>query len=707
MARRFPSRHAARLLRGGGLLALCALPAAAQESPAAGGTSSGVVVNLDTVTVLADRRPASAITSLGGVSVVTRPEIRRFEPDTIGEVLATIPGVAVASRDDDPGVSPNIRGLQDYGRVAVLVDGARQNFQVTGHNANGAFYVDPALLAGVDVVRGPVANAYGSGAIGGVISMRTLGLDDLLDPSEAYGARLGASAGLNGPNGLGTLEAGAYLSDDVDVFAAGVLRRVEDYDDGDGNAVRNTGFDVGSGVAKARLRPFEGHEVELSGLLYDTDFTSSTGGGADRDTDVTNRTYRLSYAVDDPNTDLLNLNAAAYRTETDYRQRFLDEGGGNRSVDVETTGFDVSNSAEANLTDSLLATLTLGGDLFRDDVESRDSVGTTELFTPSGRRTVGGGFAQAQFDYDAWLQLTVGGRYDRFDLDSGANENEGDRFSPKIGVGVTPVQGLQIYGLYAEGLRAPALSEAIVSGFHPAPAAFEFLPNPDLSPEVGRTIEAGVNLSYDDLLMPGDAFRAKVSVYRNDVEDFINTVTTDRTDVLNPCVASVRGRCVARLPFDAITYANIEEARLQGLEVEAAYDAGWGFVGLGGTLNEGENKDTGAPLNSVYPDRLTATAGLRALSDTLTYGARLHLVDSKDADEVSDPALATSGYGLVDLFLAYEPTENLRYHAEVKNLFDKRYVEYSGGGSSEAFPAPGFEAKVGMSIKFAAPKALK
>ena len=73
-----------------------------------------------------------------------------------------------------------------------------------------------------------------------------------------------------------------------------------------------------------------------------------------------------------------------------------------------------------------------------------------------------------------------------------------------------------------------------------------------------------------------------------------------------------------RLPFDSITYANIDEARLQGLEVEAAYDPGWGFFGLGGTLNEGENKETGDPLNSVYPDRLTATAGFRALSDRLS-----------------------------------------------------------------------------------------
>ena len=135
------------------------------------------VIELDQVTVLSDRRLQRPIETLGGVSVVSRSEIDRFDPSLIDSVLDTIAGVATAPRDDDPSTAVNIRGLQDSGRVNVLIDGARQNFQVTGHNAGNAFYVEPSLLAGVDVIRGPIANAYGSGAIGGVVSMRTLGID--------------------------------------------------------------------------------------------------------------------------------------------------------------------------------------------------------------------------------------------------------------------------------------------------------------------------------------------------------------------------------------------------------------------------------------------------------------------------------------------------------------------------------------------------
>jgi outer membrane receptor protein involved in Fe transport len=72
-----------------------------------------------------------------------------------------------------PATVINIRGLRDFGRVAVVVDGARQNYQRSGHNANGSFFLDPELVGGVEVVRGPTANIYGSGAIGGVVSFRT------------------------------------------------------------------------------------------------------------------------------------------------------------------------------------------------------------------------------------------------------------------------------------------------------------------------------------------------------------------------------------------------------------------------------------------------------------------------------------------------------------------------------------------------------
>ncbi|MFY7951047.1 MAG: TonB-dependent receptor plug domain-containing protein, partial [Armatimonadaceae bacterium] len=99
---------------------------------------------------------------------------------------------------NDPATAVNVRGLQDFGRVAVTVDGARQNFQRSGHNANGAFFLDPAFVRTIDVTRGPVANIYGSGAIGGVVSFETVEPKDILRPREKVAGELGFTALLGG-----------------------------------------------------------------------------------------------------------------------------------------------------------------------------------------------------------------------------------------------------------------------------------------------------------------------------------------------------------------------------------------------------------------------------------------------------------------------------------------------------------------------------
>src|SRR5204863_2421712 len=103
--------------------------------------------------------PMPAIDTLGPVSTVRQEQINQLMPTRPADLLYGMPGVYVQERPDDPGTAINIRGLQDFGRVAVVVDGARQNFQRTGHNANGIFYLEPELISSIDVVRGPVANS--------------------------------------------------------------------------------------------------------------------------------------------------------------------------------------------------------------------------------------------------------------------------------------------------------------------------------------------------------------------------------------------------------------------------------------------------------------------------------------------------------------------------------------------------------------------
>ena len=155
------------------------------------------VQSLDTITVTASKTEERAIDALAPVSVVTLEQIQGRQANSVGDLLYNIPGVWVQDRGDEPSTSINIRGLQDFGRVAVVVDGARQNYQRTGHFANGSFFLNPELIGGIDIVRGPTANIYGSGAIGGVASFRTKDIQDVVRPGERWGVDFNNVIGTN------------------------------------------------------------------------------------------------------------------------------------------------------------------------------------------------------------------------------------------------------------------------------------------------------------------------------------------------------------------------------------------------------------------------------------------------------------------------------------------------------------------------------
>jgi hypothetical protein len=136
-----PSQPSHAFNRGFGDDGLCWIPSRTADRLRVGGdghtaADAAMVLSLDTITVLATRTEEKAIDSLAGVSVISESEIEGLAPSRTGEIFAGVPSVHVDDKADDPATAISIRGLQDFGRVAVVIDGARQNFQRSGHIAN-------------------------------------------------------------------------------------------------------------------------------------------------------------------------------------------------------------------------------------------------------------------------------------------------------------------------------------------------------------------------------------------------------------------------------------------------------------------------------------------------------------------------------------------------------------------------------------------
>lgn len=688
------SLHATLLASASVLILSVVAPAVAQQRAAvpAPQQDAAPTTALDDITVTATRTEDKVVNTMAGVSVRSRDDIQKQAPQRIGSVISGMPGVTTQENPNDPATAINIRGLQDFGRVAVTVDGARQNFQRSGHNANGAFFLDPAFIRSIDVTRGPVANIYGSGAIGGVASFETVDPKDILRPGEWVGGQFGLT-GLAGRQG-GLYGHGIAAIRPWD-WASGLFglsfRNTDDYKNGAGAKIADSGQELISGLGKIVLTPGEGHTIKLSGQIQKYEFANGIGSSTSprRANDVATTNFVGKYNFRRPGNDWLDFNISAYRTTTDTDQRRISgtaaQIGQARYFKVETIGVDLNNTSRFEVGPVKMA-FTFGLDAFRDQVRTSDPASNGDETTPSGRRTVAGGFIQNRATW-GMLDLIAGLRYDHYELSNGVISSDGQRVSPKITLGITPIAGLQPYVTYAEGYRAPSVTETLVNGLHPVPASFIFIPNPALKPEVGKTIEAGLNIKYDDVFAKGDKVRGKISVFQNDVTNFIEGVYSDPGA---PCGAPIPGAC-----SDATyTYKNIYRARLKGIEGEFAYDTKFWYASLSGSSVRGDNRTNGQPLESVYPDRVSFAAGVRLLDEKLSIGGRVTYVAAQRRLPTTALATASKAYTLVDASISYDFNKDARLFVMAENLGDVRYKRYRDGDYS-----PGMVAKFGLTMR--------
>jgi hemoglobin/transferrin/lactoferrin receptor protein len=665
-------------------------------------------VSLDPITVLATKTPEKTADSLAAVSSVRQDQIQQLMPSRVSDLLFGIPSVTSIERGDDPATAIGIRGLQDFGRVAVIVDGARQNFQRSGHNANGMFYLEPELLSGIDIVRGPVANIFGSGAIGGVASFTTKDADDVLKPGEQWGVLTHGLTGSNGPGALGSIFTAARPNPNVDVFAGATYRSTSDYNDGDGNKVPNTGQDIATGIGKVTFRPSDGQQIKLGAIHYDAKYDSGQNGQSGvYDNHVMNDQFTAKYNFARPDIPLVDLTVSSYWNQTSadqtVKENFTTGGvdftgpvGTQRNFTIKTIGLDANNTSRFE-TGPLRHAITVGGDGFRDDVSVSSTGDPGSALTPGGRRDVSGAFAEWKMNYSSWLETIGALRYDKYSLDGGGTSNGGDHVSPKFTLGLTPLNGFTVYGTYAEGYRAPAVTETLIDGYHPGDL-FYFIPNPNLKPEIGRTLEAGINLKYDGIFMAGDKFRGKFNVFRNNVTDYIDLLgTVDFVPPLTCPPSSIFGG------FGSLCYqyVNIANARIEGVEFETMYDAGAWFLGVSGQHLRGYNVDTNAPLATIQPDQVATTIGARFFDRKLTVAVRWAAVAAKNAGDipVSDTGdlvfAPSSRYDLVKLYLGYEPTPDVVAGLSVDNVLNAQYTPYMS-----QIARPGVGVKGELKIRF-------
>ncbi len=166
---------------------------------------------------------------LHSVSEISREQLDNRPARHAADILEQTPGVYSSVSQQDPALSVNIRGIQDYGRVNMNIDGMRQNFMKSGHGQrHGVMYIDPEILSSVAIEKGATSGMGGAGVIGGVATFNTVNASDFLEPGKELGGQIRAMTGDNGTQfiGGGVLALGNEYGD---LLIAASERNLKDY----------------------------------------------------------------------------------------------------------------------------------------------------------------------------------------------------------------------------------------------------------------------------------------------------------------------------------------------------------------------------------------------------------------------------------------------------------------------------------------------
>lgn len=147
---------------------------------------------LETIAVSGGRPEDATYQTAASSAYISQEEIELFRGTSTGDFLKGIPGVMTGDNRNSGAVDINIRGMQGFGRVPVVVDGAQQqNTVYRGYSGVASRnYLDPDLIGGVEIIKGPSGGVYGVGATGGIAHMRTINADDILTDGKDIGIRL-------------------------------------------------------------------------------------------------------------------------------------------------------------------------------------------------------------------------------------------------------------------------------------------------------------------------------------------------------------------------------------------------------------------------------------------------------------------------------------------------------------------------------------
>ena len=589
--------------------------------------SADDATDVDEVIITATRVPA-IVAETPGARVIDEETIEQRGAVFAADILADVPGLSVTRSGAFSGpATVRIRGAHP-GKTLVLVDGAVVN---DAADIDGAFDFtgfDLGDVERIEVLSGPQSSLWGSSAIGGVISFTTRELDGIRAEAEA-GSFDTVRARLAGGVANDRYAVGAFVSHfDTDGISAA--------DQADGNTEAD-GATITTLGANGRYSFSPAVTLEGRVRYNETDadidgFPAPTYALTDTDDSIAREQLsgfgRLTIQA-------LGLDHQFSVSASDLTRQSFSDFPSTFEADRQVYRWQASGESAGGR-----VTYAFGAE--HEDATGALSSGITEELSTTSV------FATARFDLSDRFSLTGGLRQDDTD-------DFGDATTGRLSAAYELGGGFILSGAWGTGFKTPTVSQAVCD------FCFSTEPYPDLRPEHADGYEAALGWRSADRRLEG-----RVTVYRLDVEDQIVWFSGGGGGV----------------------YANVDETRTDGVEVEGRADLPAGFeLSVAYAWTDAVDATDGSRLLRVPEHAASATLGWTGerLTGALTVRSESDMLDSGGERDGFVTANLNAGWAL---------TEQVSLTARVENLADEHYQQLLGYGE------PGRSGYVGVRLRY-------
>lgn len=571
-----------------------------------------------------------------------------------------------------------VRGLEDT-LLNVSIDGATQAGYLYHHQ--GRINVEPELIKEVVVKPGAGAATDGAGALGGAIHIKLKDAKDMLRDGQTAGGLVKAAYHSNNELWKTHISAYGMMTEDFGILASFTRNNAgSDYLDGRGEEVPYSDIEQQDVRIKFSGNIAQDHYLSLSYEEYEDDATRFARPNMTalfhpvyRNIPVPQETHRESWIASygyNPQNPLINLKATAYYNDSymtklgdewvvfpNFGQVFADYYDGERhGGGVKSKGLDLRNTSAFGR-----HTVEYGVEYRKDDAYFKNNA------VPSlddEETKVFAAYVQADVIVNDVISMSAGLRYDDYAYEDNTGHGIDDsQVSPNATINVQATDTLELHAGYAQAFKGVSSPETFFLEFpFPIPGS----PNGrtlqsytgadttvggfgvgELKAEESDNIEIGFKYEGADFAASGELFRQRVE----------NTQVVDAGS--------------------ATRYSYLDAVESTGYALRAAYfmDTITYNIGVSETKPELGNEPLGSGemgLGTAYGR--TWTLGMSYTPNAqFTVGWNGRFVE--ELDFVQDGQDKKDGYGIVDAYAQWTPSDRLRVGVSIMNLFDKFYYD--------------------------------